>query len=172
MRRTIVIALTAVAALLASAAPASAAGGVVNEPWVPLPEGPFDLPAGSYCDFAVHGDSVVDQVETKVVVEYPDGSIKKQLARGALLIRVTNTGTGAATTVNASGDAVFDFFPDGSQTWHVVGPVLAGFKDGGGNVPRGLWKISGVYDINFSPANYKTVTIRRGGLHDVCADIA
>jgi hypothetical protein len=170
VRRIAVIALATVAAVLGAAAPADAA--VVHQPWVPWPQGSFDLPAGAYCDFAVHAEPVVDRVETKIVEVYPDGSPQKQLAKGALIIRVTDTENGTSTDVDASGDAVLDFYPDGSQTWHVVGPVLAGFKDGGGNIPRGLWKISGVYEVDFSPAGVKTVTIRRGGLHDVCADLA
>jgi hypothetical protein len=177
MRRTIVIALAATAALLGAAAPASAgtdpqpAGVVVHRPWVPWPSAPFDLAAGVTCDFAVHGEPTVDKVRTKVIEEYPDGSIKRQLATGALKLRLTNTGTGASTVADAGGSAVFDFFPDGSRTWHVIGPVLAGIREGTSNIPRGLWTINGVYDVAFSPTNFKTVTFYRGGLHDLCADL-
>ena len=179
MRRTAFLAPAVVAAVLGVASPATAApvqaartGVVVNRPWVPWPSSPFDLAAGAYCDFAVHGDPIVDQVVTKTIEEYPDGSPERELAKGALIFRLTNTATGATTTANASGSAVFDFYPDGSRTWHVVGPVLAAFKDGASNIARGVWTINGIYEINFSPTNFKTVTIRRGGLHDVCADLA
>ncbi|HEV7962576.1 MAG TPA: hypothetical protein VGP57_08585 [Actinoplanes sp.] len=50
-------------------------------------------------------------------------------------------------------------------------PVLAAFKDGASNIPRGVWTINGVYEINFSTTNFKTVTIFRGGVHDICADL-
>jgi hypothetical protein len=182
VRRTIVIALATVAAVLGTAAPASAgaAAGIdpangtataARHPWVPWPSSPFDLAAGVYCAFGVHGDPVVDEVRVKTIEEYPDGSPKRQLATGALKIQLTNTATGASTIADASGSAVFVFFPDGSSTWHVVGPVLAAAKDGNSNLPRGLWTIHGIYDINFSTTNYKTVTIYHGWLHDVCADL-
>ena len=178
MRRTIIIALAAVAALLAAAAPASAGGtdmdtnGVwVHRPWVPWPATPVDLAAGVYCSFAVHGDPTVDEVRTKTIEEYPDGSPKRQLATGALIYQMTNTETGASTLADASGSGVIDFVPDGAQNWHVIGPVVVAIKDGASNLPRGLWTLNGVYDIYFSPTRYSTVTFRRGGMHDVCADI-
>jgi hypothetical protein len=166
MRRIIVIVLAAVAALVTVAAPANA-----GSPWVPLPSPVVDLAAGDYCAFGVHGVPIVDEVVVKTVAEYPDGSPKRQLAKGALIYRLTNTTTGATTDANASGSAVFDYFPDGSRTWHVIGPVMAAFKDGASNIPRGIWTIHGRYDIHFSPENFKTVTIFRGGVHDVCADL-
>ncbi len=172
MRRIAAIALAVVAAVFGGAVPANAdAGVVVHRPWVPWPSAPLDLPAGAYCDFAVHSDPVVDQVMTKNIEEYPDGSPKRQLAKGALFLRLTNTATGASTTANASGSAVLDFFPDGSQKWHVIGPVLVGVREGASNIPRGLWTLNGVYEIDFSPTNFKTITIRVGGRHDVCADL-
>jgi len=42
---------------------------------------------------------------------------------------------------------------------------------GASNIPRGVWTINGVYTIDFSTTNFKTVTIYRGGVHDVCADL-
>lgn len=175
MRRTMIIALAAVAALLVAAAPASAgadpAGVVVHRPWVPWPSSPIDLAAGAYCAFAVHAEPTVDEVRTKTILEYPDGSPKRELARGALMFRLTNTGTGVSTMADAGGSAVLDFFPDGSRRWRVVGPVLAAFQAGASNIPRGVWTINGVYTIDFSTTNFKTVTIYRGGVHDVCADL-
>ena len=179
MRRSIVVALAAAVTLLGAATPASAATGSppgagikVDRPWVPLPSAPFDLAAGLYCAFPVHAEPTVDKVRVKTIEEYPDGSPKQQLATGALKFLMTNTETGASTVADAGGSAIFDFFPDGSRTWHVIGPVLAAFKDGASNIPRGVWTINGIYDVNFSPTNFKTVTIFVGGVHDVCADLA
>lgn len=167
MRRTIVIVLAVLAALLGAAPPANAGGGG----WVPLPSPPFDLAAGLYCGFGVHGDPTVDEVRVKTIEEYPDGSPKRQLATGALKYRLTNTGTGASTIADAGGSAIFEFFPDGTRKWHVIGPVLAGFREGGANIPKGLWTLDGIYDIFFSATNVKTVTFYRGGVHDLCADL-
>src|SRR5689334_8763522 len=173
MRRSVVgiaaVALAAAGVLVGAAAPADAAG--IDNPWVRVPSAPFDLPGGDYCDFPVHGDPIVDQVRVKTVAEYPDGSPKVQLATGALKFRMTNSSTGASTIADAGGSAIFDLFPDGSQTWHVIGPVLARFKAGASNIPRGVWTINGIYDVHFSTTGFKTVTIFRGGVHDVCADL-
>lgn len=158
---------TVAAALVAVAAPAGTGGSG----WEPFPSPPLDLAAGAYCDFAVHGDPVVDEVRVKTIETFPDGSPRRQLATGALVYRLTNTATGATATADASGSAVFVFRADGSRTWHVAGPVLAAFREGASNIPRGLWTIDGIYDIDFSPANFKTVTLYHGRLHDVCADL-
>jgi len=178
VRRSIVIALAATAALLGAAAPASASAGstqdggvLVNRPWEPLPAPPFDLAAGAYCDFPVHGEATVNKVRTKVIEEYPDGSPKVQIGGGALKFRLTNTATGASMIADAGGSAVFHFFPDGTKTWDVVGPVLGTFRDGVGNVGRGVWTVNGIYHIHFTATNYKTITIYHGGIHDDCADI-
>jgi hypothetical protein len=177
VRRTFVV-LAAACALVGAAAPASAhsassqaTGARVHHPWVPLPSAPFDLAAGDYCAFPVHGDPIVDEVRVKTIADYPDGSPKRQVATGALKFRMTNSATGASTIADAGGSAIFDLFPDGSQTWHVIGPVLARFKDGASNIPRGVWTINGIYDVHFSTTGFKTVTIFRGGVHDVCADL-
>jgi len=166
VRRTIVIVLAALVALLGAAPPAQAGTG-----WVPFPSPPFDLAAGVVCGFGVHGEPTVDEVRVKTIEEYPDGSPKRQLAVGALKIRLTNTDTGASTIADAGGSAVFEFFLDGTRKWHVIGPVLAAFREGGANIPRGLWTLNGVYDIFFSATNVKTVTFYRGGVHDLCADL-
>ena len=171
-----VVALAAACALI-SAAPAGADTGAppaetrTHNPWVPLPSAPFDLPAGDYCAFPVHAAPIVDEVRVKTVAEFPDGSPRLQLAAGALTFRLTNSATGASTVADAGGSALFEFFPDGSRTWHVIGPVLAAFKDGAANIPRGVWTIDGVYDVHFSPTGFKTVTLFQGTVHDLCADL-
>ncbi len=52
----------------------------------------------------------------------------------ALKFRMTNSATGASTVTDAGGSAIFDLFPDGSQPWHVIGPVPARFKAGASNI--------------------------------------
>lgn len=182
MRRLIVVVPAVVAAVFTVAVPANAvpANAVLanavpanaGSPWVPAPSSPFDYAAGVTCDFAVHGDPIVDQVVVKTISTYPDGTPEVQLAKGALIFRVTNLANGKTTDADASGSAVFDFYPDGSSVWHVVGPVIAPLRAGTSNLPRGIWTLHGVYDIAFSPANFKTVTLRHGWVHDVCADLA
>lgn len=174
MRRTLLIVLIAAATLVGGAMPASAStatGTRSGNGWVPVTYGPYDAPAGLLCDYPVHWDVLVNHVRTKVVATYPDGSPRRQLAVGALFLRVSDVDTGANTVVNASGSAVINYGTDGSMLWHVVGPVIARIPDGGGNLPRGLYTISGVYTVAFSPTGYKTITLVHGSIHDLCPDL-
>ena len=107
MRRTLLILAVVVAALTGAAVPASASTGgssTSDGGWVPVSYPPYDAPAGLLCDFPVHWDVVVDRVRTKVVATYPDGSPKRQLAVGALFLRVSNASTGAQPEPNRMFD--------------------------------------------------------------------
>ena len=139
--------------------------------WVPAPTAPIDLAAGVVCDFAVHIDATVDEVVTKVLQTYPDGSIRRDAFKGALILRVTNVSTGKYYDADASGSAVVDHHPDGAVTWYVVGPVLVGSHVAGGNLSRGLYVIDGLYKLDVSSAHVVTLTMVRGRTDDVCARI-
>ncbi len=178
MRRNLLIPLAVAAVLAGSAAPASAAHSDAASPttshdgWVPEPIPPFDAAAGVLCDFPVHYDVLVNHVRTKVVSTHPDGTPKRQLATGALLLNVSNTDTGTSTVVDAGGSATIDYGTDGSMLWHIVGPVIARLGEGTSNLPRGLYTIDGVYRIAFSPTGFKTITLTHGTIHDLCPDLA
>ncbi|HKT03676.1 MAG TPA: hypothetical protein VJT31_29465 [Rugosimonospora sp.] len=166
--------MIAVAALTGGAVPASANTGT-SPPgggWVPVSYPPYDAPAGLLCDFPVHWDVVVNHVRTKVVATYPDGSPQRQLAVGALFLRVSNVDTGARTLVDASGSAVITYGTDGSMVWFVVGPVIARIPAGSSNLPRGMYTITGVYRVAFSPTGFKTITLVHGRIHNLCPDLA
>jgi hypothetical protein len=163
MRRIVVVAATLVAMLAGTASPATAAPG-----WVPAPTAPFDQAAGVTCDFAVHAEPTVDEVVTKVLQRYPDGSIHRDAYQGPLIIRVTNTETGGSYDADVSGSAIVDHAPDGAQTWYAVGPVLLGVHEGLGNLPRGLWVVDGIYRLEISAAGYKKVTMIHGTVDNVC----
>jgi hypothetical protein len=174
MRRFLLVALVAIAALTVPTA-ASASTNTGGDGWVRVPAGPFDRPAGVLCDFPIHVEPIVDEVVMKVLETYPDGTSKAEAYKGALIDRVTNTATGASTDVDASGSAIIAYQPGGTfamnSTWYVIGPVLVGFRDGTGNLPRGLYRINGVYTIAFSDTGFKTVNMLIGSEHNVCTDI-
>ncbi|MGC0422241.1 hypothetical protein [Embleya sp. AB8] len=178
MRRTrrTLVALTAVATLL-GAAPAASAGtppptaGDPGGRWEPVPTPPLDYPAGTRCDFPVHGEAIRDEVEQRVLETYPDGSPKWVAYRGPLVIRLTDTTTGAHFDADAGGSAVVESRPDGSHLWFVLGPILAGFGPNGGNVARGLYTIDGAYTVDISAAGVKTLTMLHGSIDDLCARI-
>lgn len=169
MRRLVLATLAAAALLLGAAAPASADS--LHDGWVPAPSAPWDLPAGVRCDFAVHGEPIVDEVRKKVLATNADGSPKTEVYVGDLVIRVTNVETGAWFDADASGQAVIDYRADGSMVWYVHGPVLVGVAENGGNLPRGLYIIDGLYTLEISPTGYKTVTMAYGTTDSICAHI-
>ncbi|WIN00376.1 hypothetical protein ACTOB_004077 [Actinoplanes oblitus] len=157
MRRIAITAVTS-AALLTGA----------GSGWEPAPTPPFRQEAGVNCDFPLSAEPVVDEVVTRVLQRYPDGSIRRDAYRGDLVVRVTNTETGAAYDADVSGSAVVDHGADGSQTWYVAGPVLLRVREGQGNIPRGLWIVDGVYRLRISPTGYRTLTMVTGTLDNVC----
>jgi hypothetical protein len=136
--------------------------------WEPAPTPPFDQAAGVTCDFPIHAAPVKDDVVTKVLQRYPDGSIHRDAFKGALIVRVTNQETGGHYDADASGSAVVDHAVDGAQTWYVIGPVLLGVREGQANSPRGLWVINGVYRLVIGPDGHRTLTMVSGSLDNVC----
>ncbi|MFF3290124.1 hypothetical protein [Streptomyces sp. NPDC003023] len=171
MRRTLV-ALTAVAATaVMGAAPASAAQPDAVLGWEPAPSAPWDVAAGLRCDFAVHGEQIVDEVVQRVLSTHPDGSPEFVAYKGDLVIRVTNKETGDFYDADASGSAVVEYRTDGSQFWSVLGPVLVGVGEDAGNLDRGLYIVDGVYTMDISSSGYKTVTMAHGSTTDICDQI-
>jgi hypothetical protein len=171
MRRFLVLLFAALVVVLAAPAPARATAGG----WVPAPTGPFDLPAGARCDFQVHSEPIVDEVRTRVLATYPDGSTKREAYVGDLVVRLTNTATGASVDVDLSGSALVEYQPGATlttnSTWYAVGPAMFGFREGGGDHPRGLWVFDGVYSVAFDANSFKTVTVYHGTEREMCAEL-
>lgn len=123
------------------------------------------------CDVAVHGGPVVDEVVRRTLATYEDGTQLVEY-KGTLVVRIVNSATGASYDADASGRAVVELRPDRSQFWYVTGPILAGFGEGGGNVPRGLYTVDGAYTLEVSPTGYKTLTMLRGTTDPLCDKVA
>lgn len=151
---------------------ASPAAAVSGGDWVPAPSAAWDVPAGARCAFPVHGDPVVDQVQERVLKTYPDGTAECKEFAGPLVLRVTNTATGASTEVDASGTAVVDYGRDGSTTWRWQGLVFMGFGVGGSNHPAGLYILDGHYTVEISATGYRTVRRAHGIEQDICAALS
>jgi hypothetical protein len=174
MRRVVITAVVAIVSVL-TAVPAQAAGpsggAAAQGGWVPAPQGGYEQPAGARCDFAVRSESILDEVRKLVLDTYPDGSPKREMYAGDLVVRFTNLESGASVDVDLSGKAMIDYGTDGSMNWFAVGPAAFGFREDGGNLPRGIWVIDGVYTIEFTPTFYKTVTMIHGTTHNICTDL-
>ncbi len=139
--------------------------------WVPAPSAPWDTAAGARCDVAVHGEPVVDEVVKRVVATNPDGSARTEAYKGDLVIRLTNTEDGTSYDADASGSALITYGSDGSQHWSVAGPVLVGFAENGGTLPRGLYLVDGLYTLDITASGHKTLTMLRGSVDDLCKRI-
>jgi hypothetical protein len=157
MRRTTLATLT-LAAVLLGTQPASAETATETETetakgWEPAPTS--------------HGE-LVDEVVRRVLSTHPDGSVRRVAYKGDLVVRVTNTETGASYDADASGSAVVEHRPDGSQHWAVHGPVLVGVGQNQGSLPRGLYLVDGVYTMEISPTGYKSVRLLHGTTDALC----
>ncbi|MDH6228869.1 hypothetical protein M2169_005839 [Streptomyces sp. MJP52] len=170
MRRTLIALSAVILPLLAPAGQASAAATPAGS-WEPAPSTPWDVPAGARCDFPVHGEPMVDEVERRVLETYADGTVRRAAYAGDLVVRVTNTDTGKSYDADASGSAVVEYRPDRSQYWAVLGPVLVGVAENGGTLQRGLYIVDGVYTLDIAPTGYKTVSLAHGSTDDLCARI-
>ncbi|GAA3453953.1 hypothetical protein [Dactylosporangium matsuzakiense] len=162
----------AAAALAVGAAPARAGAAAQDGGWTPVAIPPFDAPAGVLCDFPVHYDAIVNRARTKVVQTYPDGSPKRELATGALFLRVANATTGRSAVVDTSDSAVTEHGTDGSRVIHTVGPVIALVRAGTSNLPRGIYAIDGITRVELTAAGFKTITLVHASIHEVCPDLA
>lgn len=168
MRRFLFVAAALAALLLGGASPALAE---TDAGWEPAPTPPFDQAAGLTCDFPLHAEPIRDEVVTRVLQRFPDGSIRRDAYKGPLIVRVTNKDTGAFYDADVSGSAIVDHAPDGAETWYVVGPVLLGVRDGQGNLPRGLWVVDGVYRLVISATGHRTLTMVHGTMDNVCSHL-
>ncbi|WP_406388063.1 hypothetical protein [Streptomyces sp. NBC_00887] len=175
MRRTALAIGSILATTLLGATPAHATGaehsGLQHDlGWEPAPSAPWDVAAGHRCDFAIHGEPVVDEVVQRVLARYPDGSPKSVAYRGDLVVRVTNKVSDVFYDADASGSAIVEYRADGSQFWSVLGPVLVGV--GEGNLDRGMYVVDGVYTLAISASGHKTVTMAHGSTTDICERIS
>ncbi|MGR7003444.1 hypothetical protein ACU686_44815 [Yinghuangia aomiensis] len=103
------------------------------------------------CDFPTHSQPLLDEVLQRVLDTYPDGKPKLVAYKGPLDIRVTNTANGKSTDVDAAAAHFVDYRPDGSQMWYAYGPVMTSWRDNGGNMPRGLYRLDGTYTPTSPP---------------------
>ena len=150
--------------------PASASPSGGSNGWEPAPTRPLDWAAGVRCDFAIHLEPLVNEVVQKVLATYPDGSTEWVALRGDLIVRVTNTETGAFYDADASGKAIVHLRADGSQFWSVVGPAVITFAENGGTLPRGIYVLDGAYTLDVTPTAHKTATFLHNGSADNLGD--
>jgi hypothetical protein len=168
--------LTAAALVGATAAPAAAATapptGAHIDGWQRVVTQPFTSPAGDLCPFELHSEPLVDQVYVRTTATFPDGSPQRQQYAGPLVVRLTNTATGAAIVRNLSGAAVVTYAADGSYDFRILGPAAVGFRAyRGDNLPTGFYVLRGVHVVHFAADGTRTLTVDRGGEENTCVTL-
>lgn len=140
--------------------------------WVHIPSPPFDYQAGLPCDFAVHGDPIVDKVFYRTVTTNPDGTVRTEAAVGPLIYRLTNVSTGASANGDSSSSALITHHDDGALTYRLRGPLLVAIRDGHSNLPGGLYVIDGAaWRLDISADRFRTVSGAYRIVRDACADL-
>lgn len=139
--------------------------------WTPAPQGSFTLPAGALCSFELQADDLEDQVVTRIVRSWPDGSPRTQLYAGALRYRFTNTASGQSVVRNVGGDALVEWGEDGSARWTYAGPVAVAFPPGG-PLAVGLYVLDGAFVVDYAADGTQTLPLHAGSEENLCHTLA
>jgi hypothetical protein len=144
--------------------PISASGRPTREPFF---NGPFEVPAGLICSFAVAGEFVVNKEFATIFPPEPNGDVVV-LVTGRLVQRLTNVSTGKSITVNISGPGRFTFRADGSLTIESFGRSsnFRNVEDGG------LFLFSGRLVLEIAPDGAATFVSMSGHEEDLCAALS
>jgi hypothetical protein len=136
--------------------------------WQRAPQPSFTVPAGQLCPFTLKADPVKDEVITKILDTWPDGSPRDQVYKGAFIGRFTNVESGAAIVRNMSGYALVRWGDgDNSASWYYAGPVGVAFPPGG-PLPVGMYVIDGLFEINYAPDGSITMPVHEGSEENIC----
>jgi hypothetical protein len=154
-----------------SFAAAAAPTFTVPSGWQRAPQPSFTVPAGALCSFTLQADTVEDQVITKVLATWPDGSPRDQVYVGAYYARFTNVETGASVTRNLSGEALVHWGQDGSADWYYAGPVGVAFFPGA-PLAEGMYVLDGVFVVDYAADGTVTMPVHQGTEENLCKTLA
>lgn len=172
MRRILSTVLAGALIALTAGTPAHAAEPA-GSGWVRIPSPPYDYPAGLICGFALHGEPVVDEVYYKTLTTTPDGTPRTEAAFGPLIFVVTNLSTGATTRGDGSASGVITHHGDGARTYRVSGPLMVGFREGRGTLPRGFYVIDGpAWTLHITADNHRSLSGAWRIRKDLCAALS
>ena len=171
MRRVSTIAAVAGISVALIAPAAGAAGESAGTGgWQPYRTQPFD--STDVCSFTVHGDIVKDEEEVRTDATYPDGSAKVQEFRGPLVIRFTNTSTGASVVRDVSGYAMLHFAQDGASTWFFNGGGSIGVHSGNRTTPPGSYILRGTFVLTIASDGTRTIRPIHATSENLCTTLA
>jgi hypothetical protein len=170
MRRWAVLWAGTIACVIVLAIPASAAA---PSPWSPLTTSPFELPAGTRCDFTLRGEVVQRKERIRTLESYPDGSPRVQEIVGQLVVRYTNVETGESVDRSLTGTALVTIEPDGSSTLSLVGGHMSvGFGEADEPSSSFLVFTGAGHEVFFAADGTRTASFGDGPVEDICQTLA
>ena len=129
-----------------------------------------DLPAGLVCPFAVSVRTLVNR-EHELVFRDESGNPVRAIITGYLLVRITNSESGASVIRNISGPVFLSFHADGSLTVKLTGIGNIGLfpTDEGGPA---LLITHGLTTFDVSSDGTITGVSTRGRVEDLCRTLS
>lgn len=145
-----------------------AAGG-----WEPYRTAPFRLAGGTRCPFGLAGTPIRDRERIRTLARLPDGTPTVQQVAGPLVVRYTNTDTGATVRRDLTGRATVSYREDGSFTETLDHGTLAvglAATDPGG---PGFFVLTGTgFRLDVSAGGARTVFLGTGRVENLCTTLA
>lgn len=145
----------------------------VNEGWEPAPQGDNTLPAARYCGtFDLELDSISDDVRSKVLSRWDNGTPKDTYYTGALTVRAENLSTGKAKDYDMGGDMLASNYSTGNpHIYQLFGPVGIGMPIGASKgLPASYYVVDGYHVLRFNAdTTQRTLTVKLGSETDICA---
>lgn len=167
---------TAAAALIAAVATGvpSAQAATPGTPggWLPYRTAPWTDAPGSVCTFGVTTAIVEDQEQFRTLATYPDGSPRLQEFRGPLVIRYTNTTSGASVKRDLSGYAWFHYEAGGGLEALVASHIAVTVPVGNTGFPPGEWVISGRSEVTIDSAGAIDVQLIHATAENLCTTLS
>lgn len=171
---TLAAGLTLVAAAPAAAQTSTDGSAPVipaNAKWKPYRTSGFTAPAGMLCAFPLASEPVLDEERVAVLDTFDDGSPRKEVYMGDLVVKYTNLDTGAAVEVDLSGTAFVEYGADGSYLMTTIGPVGFGFRPTDG-YSAGMWVLDGYHEVYTAPQRaFREIRVDNGTEHNICTDL-
>jgi hypothetical protein len=145
--------------------------GWAPEPWLPYDQAEFSWPAGEACSFEVAVEVVSEDLYSRVLARYPDGSVRAEQFTGPLLMDFVNTTTGARVQHDLSGEGAQTYTAAGAPLRFIgVGPFGTGFGPDD-DYPAGVYVLDGIPVVKWSADGTKSMELDLGSEPNVCTEL-
>jgi|SRR5215469_7143946 len=170
MRLRRLAASAAAGALAILAVPAAASASVAASPggWRPYHTAPWTDAPGAVCSFGVAATIVYQHEQFRTLARYPNGDPRLQEFRGPLVVRYTNTSTGASAVRSLSGYGWFHYGAQSSIRAFVASHIGVTVPVGNAGFPAGEWVISGRSEVIVNSAGTISIRLIHATAEDLC----